>query len=90
MPRFFSIMLIVALAAAVRGQPAAPPMSLSTHIPDTVTVAQDSLAADTAVAGRKLTVVKRTFSYSQQIALALSVMGFVALMMITTQNFNPR
>jgi len=39
---------------------------------------------------RKITLTKRKYNYKQQIILAVGMMVFVALMMTTAQNWNPK
>ena len=61
----------------------------STYAPvdSSKTTTQDSLRLKSA---RKLTVVKREFSYAQQIGIALGFMAFIAFMMTTAQSWNPQ
>ncbi len=49
----------------------------------------------TAQSSRKATpssvpLIKRSFNYKQQVILALGMMAFVAIIMTTSQNWNPR
>jgi hypothetical protein len=58
-----------------------------TVIDSTKAMSQDSLRLKSA---RKLTVVKRDFTYRQQIGVALTLMAFIAFMMTTAQSWNPK
>jgi hypothetical protein len=86
---------ILLLLPAVSGYAQLLPDINDSATPDSSYISPDSAVtrvADSAAtqSSAKLVVVKRDFNYREQIGIALAMMAFVALMMTTTQTFNPR
>lgn len=73
--------------------------TVSAHLPDSAIA--DTAAADTvsrlqgdadpaAKSGvKKISLIKRNYRYRQQVFLATGMMAFVAVMMLTSQSWNP-
>jgi hypothetical protein len=83
----------MAAAYAIAGQP-----SETGYTPDNYNSMDGSAPADslneapmatTQPPAQKLTVVRHNFKYREQIGLALGMMAFIALIMTSTQSWNP-
>jgi len=63
----------------------------STALADTSdTLAQQAAAQGVQPSGpKKLKIVRRKYKYRQQLGLALAMMAFVAIIFMSTQNWNP-
>lgn len=86
------LFIIVAMTLFIFSKLSAEP---GYDVPDTlsdstgVSALSDTLAAD-STGVRKVEIVKRDFSYREQVGTALAIMAFVVLVIFgTTQNWNP-
>lgn len=64
-------------------------LSVSSDIIETDTVRVHETPATSESGSKKIKVVRRNFKYGNQVKFAIAMMGFVALLFISTQSWNP-